>query len=107
MRRAPLLVLCACVVACGGGGHHHKSKWPERPEGCDVKLFHEAPTMPVDDIGRVRSVCDQDRISEKDCQRELMDQACKLGADVVWEVPFGPSYEDGKQLWTGRAAHTK
>jgi hypothetical protein len=105
MKRA--LLLCGLLSCGGGAGKQAHGKWPERPEGCDVKLFHEAPTMPVDDIGPVQSVCDQDRITEEDCVRELKDQTCKLGGDVVWGVPYQPSYEYGKQLWSGRAAHTK
>jgi len=104
------IIVLMCVLSCGGGGSggkHTQSKWPARAVGCDVKIFHENPTMPVDNIGTVQSVCDQDRISEQDCLRELKDQACKLGADVIWEVPFQPSYEYGKQLWSGRAGHTK
>ncbi len=102
MKKLALALLFAC------GGHSDvQSKWPERPAGCDVKIFHETPTMPTDNIGRVQAVCDQDRISEADCLRELKDQACKIGADILWEVPTQPSFEYGKQLWTARAAHTK
>lgn len=102
MRWVWLLAIAAC-----GGRSDVQSKWPPRPEGCEVKVFHETPTMPTADIGHVRAVCDQDRVSEADCMRELKDQACKLGADTLWEVPTGPSYEYGKQIWTARAAHTK
>jgi hypothetical protein len=63
--------------------------------------------MATDNIGHVEARCDQDRISEQDCLRELKDQACKLGADTLTHVPFQPSYEYGKQLWSGRAAHAK
>jgi len=98
-----IFVLCICC----GGGSRTESRWPERAAGCDVKIFHESPTMPVSTIGHVQAVCDQDKVSEADCMRELKDQACKIGADVLWAVPMTPSYEYGKQLWSGRAAHTK
>jgi hypothetical protein len=62
--------------------------------------------MPTDNIGSVRAVCD-DRLSEAECVRELKDQACKIGANVVWGVPPSPTFEDRKQLLSGRAAHTK
>jgi len=103
-----MLSFLLVVVACGGGGGPHvQSKYPPLPAGCDVKLFHETPTMATDNIGRVEAHCDSDRVSEEDCIRDLKDQACKLGANVIWEVPFKPNVEDNKQYWSGRAAHTK
>lgn len=90
------------LVACGGGGH--SSRYPPRPEGCDVQLFPGPPPMRTANIGPVRAACD-DRLSEAECVRELKDQACRLGADLVWGVA-PPAYEDRKQLLSGRAAHT-
>lgn len=104
MRAVSMVVFC--VIACGGHSEI-QSKWPARPEGCDIKIFRETPPFPTDNIGHVQAVCDQDRISENDCMRELKDQACKIGADLMWEVPMQPSYEYGKQVWSARAAHTR
>jgi hypothetical protein len=44
------------------------------------------------------------------CQRELADQACLLGADILWQVdgPTPESTQNGmRQRMHGRAAHTK
>jgi hypothetical protein len=101
---ASLLVLS--VVACGGGAAEKDSRFPSRPEGCDVKVFPESPTTPTDNIGPVSATCGDD-ISNDDCLRTLKDQACKLGADVVWGVADVPSQSQGKKRLSGRAAHTK
>jgi uncharacterized protein YbjQ (UPF0145 family) len=62
--------------------------------------------MATDNIGTVRSRCATD-VSHEDCLRELKDQACKLGADVVWGVADTPRLVDDKNEWSGRAAHTR
>lgn len=104
MRGTVSLSTCVLLlVACGGGAR--SSRNPPRPEGCDVLLFPGPPPMRTANIGPVRAACD-DRLSEAECVRELKDQACRLGADVVWGVS-PPSYEDRKQLLAGRAAHTR
>jgi len=38
--------------------------------------------------------------------RELKDQVCKLGGDVVWGVEPEPEHVDGRWKYHGRAAHT-
>ena len=44
------------------------------------------------------------------CLRELSDQVCLLGGDILWQVD-GPTPEDTqngpRQRMRGRAAHTK
>lgn len=96
--------IASLLAACGGGGP--PSKYPAMPEGCEVQIYPGSPPMPTDNIGSVRAACD-DRLSEAECVRELKDQACKIGANVVWGVPPSPTFEDRKQLLSGRAAHTK
>jgi hypothetical protein len=64
--------------------------------------------MNTENIGPVSSHCDdQSPTSKTDCLRELEDQTCKLGGDVVWGVDPEPEHEDGQWKYTGRAAHTK
>jgi len=90
------------LVGCGGGP---PSKFPARPEGCAVKLFHDTPDVPTTNIGPVRAHCDRD-VSQSDCLRTLFDQVCKLGGDVVWGVADTPMVDGDKNYWEGRAAHT-
>jgi hypothetical protein len=102
------IVLAGLVVltVAGCGSPEKDARFPARPEGCDVQVFPEAPTMPTDNIGPVGATCGQD-ISNDDCLRTLKDQACKLGGDVVWGVADVPSQSQGKKKLAGRAAHTK
>jgi hypothetical protein len=99
------LLLFLTLAACGGP-KAPDPRYPARPEGCDVKIFHDSPSMPTDNIGPVMANCSLD-VSDADCVRQLQDEACKLGGDVMWGVPDKPTRDEGKNLWFGRAAHTK
>jgi hypothetical protein len=92
-------------MSCGGA-KALDARYPPRPPGCPVQVFAEAPPMPTDNIGTVRSRCATD-VSHEDCLRELEDQACALGADVVWGVADAPRLVADKNEWSGRAVHTK
>ena len=83
-----------------------ETKYPPQPPGCAVEVFPETPNKQTDNIGPVSASCD-DSVSDADCMRELKDQACKLGADVVWGVEPNPTKQLGKKKFFGRAAHTK
>ena len=110
MTRAASVLAFACAfatfgaVACGGAASN--SKYPPLPEGCPVQIFELVPPMATDNIGTVRARCATD-ISREDCIRELKDQACRLGANVVWGSQYAPRVIDEKNEWSGRAAHTK
>jgi hypothetical protein len=83
-----------------------EGKYPPRPEGCAVQMFRDAPSVVSDNIGPVSATCGPD-ISDEDCLRTLKDQACKLGADIVWGASDTPTMVLGKKQFAGRAAHTK
>lgn len=101
------ILACGMVLfAVGCPSPAKDSQYPPRPEGCDVKVFHETPTMATDNIGPVSSTCDES-VEDSDCMRTLMDEVCKLGGDVVWGVEPNPTKELGKKKFFGRAAHTK
>jgi hypothetical protein len=92
----------AACAAPGGAD----PRYPPRDEGCDVKIFEDVPPSPTDNLGSVSARC-EDVVSEEQCLRRLKDEACRLGADVVWGVPPKPEHKSGKIIFTGRAAHTK
>jgi hypothetical protein len=100
-----LLLLLLGAAACGGSGSD--SRFPSRPDGCDVHVFQTAPPMQTENIGPVSSHCDDHDFTQADCLRTLKDQVCKLGGDVVWGVPAVPDDTDGQWRYKGRAAHTK
>lgn len=105
MKRALGLVVCALLLAACGGDRRAVSQLPAREPGCDVQIFHEAPSMKTANIGVVNASCD-DRLPEADCLRRFKDEVCKLGGDIVWGVD-DPVKGDGRISFSGRAAHIK
>jgi hypothetical protein len=95
------------LASCGGAAPSTSdARYTARPEGCTVRVFHDAPSVPTENIGPVNARCGYD-VSDVDCLRTLEDQVCKLGGDVVWGVPSKPSTFGDKNVWSARAAHTK
>jgi hypothetical protein len=77
--------------------------------GCPVRVFGEVSPHVVENIGTVTALCAEDD-SRDVCLRELEDQVCLLGGDVLWHVE-GPQPEDTsvgrRQRMRGRAAHAR
>ena len=96
----PIGILIACAKP------EQPSKYPPLQPGCEVRTFPEQPTYQTDNIGPVSASCD-DTVSDSDCLRTMMDEACKLGADTVWGVSDKPEMKLGKKRFYGRAAHQK
>jgi hypothetical protein len=98
-----LLLLAAC------GGSRASSQYPAQERGCHVTVFDGVPAFPTANIGSVVAWCPETDTREA-CVRELEDQVCLLGGNVLWQIE-GPSPQatsDGmKQRLRGRAAHTK
>lgn len=104
MTRA-LLPFAILLAGCGSK-QEQPTKYPPQKEGCEVQIFQETPTQQTDNIGPVSSTCGED-VSDQDCLRTLKDEACKLGANVIWGVEPNPTKQLGKKKFFGRAAHTK
>ncbi len=85
--------------------HTRRATQGPRDRGCVVQMFAGAPEMPTENVGPVSAVCSLDD-SHEVCLRELEDQVCQLGGDVLWQVE-GPFVRDEKQHMQGRAAHTR
>lgn len=100
-----MLVASTALAACGSSPAK-ESKYPPQKEGCEVQVFEDTPAMPTENIGAVDARCDE-IVSDEECLRTLKDEACKLGANVVWGVPQKPTMDLGKKKLSGRAAHTK
>lgn len=100
-----LLAIPLTLVACASAPKE-PGRYPPQKEGCEVQVFPESPSMDTDNIGTVNATCGDD-VSDDACLRTLKDEACKLGADVVWGVADKPSVSLGKKKLSGRAAHTK
>jgi hypothetical protein len=97
---------CGVALFACGGSTPRDARFPPRPEGCEVKVFDEAPTIATENIGPVRATCDAD-VDDEACMRTLKDEVCKLGGDVLWGVGPDFSMVYGKKRRTGRAAHSR
>jgi len=73
--------------------------------GCAVQVYPDAPTGHTENIGPVEATCALDD-REEVCLRELQDQVCLIGGDVLWQVE-GPAPAGDRQRIRGRAAHSK
>ena len=85
--------------------HTRRALQGPRLRGCDVRVFTDAPPMRTENIGPVAASCTENDTRDA-CLRELEDQVCFLGGDVLWQVE-GPALHGDKQRLSGRAAHTK
>lgn len=90
------------LVACKSGP---APKYPPQPDGCEVSVYPEAPGVSTEGIGSVSVTCDT-HLSDDECLRGLKDEACRLGANVLWGVDPKPKADGEKMTMTGRAAHT-
>jgi hypothetical protein len=101
-------LLLVAAVSCGGGAPKTDARYPPRPAGCDVQLFRgKIKSIPYDDIGRVDAICGND-IGLEECLKELKNQTCKLGGDLVYDVPDEPEKPSPDKIRvTGRVAHTR
>lgn len=98
-------ILAMVGLGCGGGSSGRPAL-PERPAGCEVELSYGSPRGNTQNLGLVSATCAED-VEEKACLRELQDQVCKLGGDIVWGVSEKPERVGEKNKYTGRAAVTK
>ena len=101
------LIFGTALASCGGGSKTDP-RYPPRADNCDVKVFRgKVAGITYDDIGRVDSICGAD-IGPQGCLDELKRQTCKLGGDIVYDVPDEPEKPSPDKLrYTGRVAHTR
>ncbi len=89
--------------------HTRRATQGPRERGCAVRVAGDSPGGPTENIGPVSALCSEDD-SRETCLRELEDQVCLLGGDVLWQVE-GPAHEDTqngpRQRMRGRAAHSR
>jgi hypothetical protein len=102
-----LLPFAVAALSCGSP-KKTDPRYPPQPIGCKVMLFRGpiANTVVYDHIGRVDMICGE-LISDSDCLRGLMDEACKLGGDILYEVLEPTKPAPDKIKYDGRVAHTR
>jgi hypothetical protein len=90
LRRPFALALAAAaavaMAAACSGGPTHEPKYPRRPPGCALAIYHQLPNGAWDDIGPVEVDCYIDE-GEIVCLGRLRTAACKMGGDIIYNVP--------------------
>jgi hypothetical protein len=108
-----LCVLC-CALSCAAApplepaaanGIHY----PRRAPGCDLAVYH-TPVPGVaawDDLGLAEATCNIND-SPGECLRLLKAEACRMGGDIIYNLPRKP-YRPRDQVLQYRAqvAHTQ
>lgn len=96
------LTLCGALLVATAGCRQANAAGP----GCAVEVFADAPSGSTDNIGPVRARCSDD-VSDADCLRQLQDEVCAMGGNVVWGVQMPPKVVDGSKQLSGRACKRK
>lgn len=100
---------CACLGVVSCGGTKADSRYPPRPLGCEVYVYKGPvpPSVGFDKIGGADVICAMG-VSDADCARTLKDEACKLGGDMIYDIPAEPTHPaPDKVKWAVRVGHTK
>ncbi|HEY4393752.1 MAG TPA: hypothetical protein VGP64_06800 [Polyangia bacterium] len=111
IRSRPLLLAIALALplafaaTCATTGAR---KYPARPGGCKLRVFHGPPEVKEwDDLGIAHVDCQLD-LGRVQCLQRLKMEACRLGADILYDVPQKPLRPtDQGMVYTGHVAHTK
>jgi hypothetical protein len=101
------LSLVAVVAACSASSAHDP-RYPRRPPGCALSVYHALPEVAVwDDLGLAQVDCYLDE-SEIACLGRLHTEACRLGGDILYNVPSKASrpVERG-MIYRAQVAHTR
>ncbi len=86
-RASAAVVVAAALVASCASVPTRAARPDALPAGCPVEVLREAPTRPVQGVGDVTARCTGDAMGDvPGCTRALQDQACALGANLVWGV---------------------
>jgi hypothetical protein len=114
--RAGLRAVLAGALLAGAGLTHGcasagtpSTRYPRRAPGCDVAVYHTAvPEVATwDDLGVAEATCHiGGPLAE--CLRLLKADACRLGGDILYNVPRKP-FRPRDQLMQlrGQVAHTR
>ena len=108
MLRLAVLVPILAALGCATGPRPER-KYPARRPGCSLSVtFAAQPDVAAwDDIGVVQVGCYIDE-SEVACMHRLRVEACRMGGDLLYDVPKKAS-RPGEREMTMRAkvAHTR
>lgn len=107
--RHGLSLFLAGITLLGCTADRPQPSFPPSDPGCDVTVYRGAlpEGVQVDPLHEVATSCGKDA-ADSDCIRSLQDEVCKLGGDVVYEVPKAPEPESDTMLrYLGQAGRLK
>jgi hypothetical protein len=85
------------------------ARYPRRGPGCELAVYHTpVPGVPAwDDLGVAEANCHISSTSVE-CIRMLKAEACRMGGDIIYNVPRKP-YRPRDQVlqYRGQVAHTR
>lgn len=100
--RIAATLLCALVSSSCATSQSNSNAATPRENGCAIELMREGvPTQSVRLLSNVRARCTGDIAADRArCERLLMDEGCRRGAVVLWQLRESPlrDTEDGIQL---------
>ena len=106
--RAIGLLSATLCLACGTAPAT-TGKYPRRGPGCELAVYHTSvPGVTAwDDLGIAEVAC-HISLSVSQCMQNLKAEACRLGGDLLYNVPRKPLRpQDQVLLYRGQVAHTR
>jgi hypothetical protein len=104
-----LIPVATCATRQAGHSPGGSAAYPARGPGCDLTMLHApAPNVPDwDDLGIAEVTCHID-IGLPQCLRLFRAEACRMGADIVYDLPERPLRpREQAVLYRGRVAHSR
>lgn len=97
----------AFMVAACSGSSARDARYPRRAPGCALSVHHGLPDGAWDDLGVAQVDCYLDE-SEIACLGRLRTEACRMGGDILYDVPSRASrpVERG-MIYRAKVAHTR
>ena len=86
MLRRVLFAFVAAWLLTACSGSSSAPRYPRRPPGCALAIYHQLPAGAWDDIGLAEVDCYIDE-GEITCLSRLRTLACKMGGDIIYNVP--------------------
>ncbi len=98
-----------CALSCASSNAQLPAGVTPREPGCVIELLREGtPTQNVRLLSNVRARCTGDIAADTArCERLLMDEGCRRGAQVLWQFRSTPMEggEDGIVLQAAAGAY--
>lgn len=106
---AALVVISAGVALGCAASKSGDPRYPRRAAGCELAVYH-TPVPGVaawDDLGLAEAACNI-TMPVAECLRMLRAEACRLGGDILYNVPRNPYRpRDRVMVFRGQVAHTR